>query len=304
MTFIHNLKPIVYPLGIALCLSTLMSLTAQAVTTIKVGSEGFTEQIILSEMTTQYLEEKGFKVDNDRGLTARDLREKLERNEINLFWDYVATAFLATHNQNYTGQPLETIYSWLKTEDEKIGLVWLDKSNANDTYALAMRSEDAKAKGIRTISDLARYQNNIGGLTLASDLEWYTRNDGLGALEKKYKFNIPREDVQRTEIGLVYKALRDEKFDVALVYSTDGRIISMGLTVLEDDRRFFPQYILAPVIHKDALQANPQLAGYLNDISALLTDESMTKLNARVDVDRVLIWEVAEDFLIEHGLLN
>lgn len=40
------------------------------------------------------------------------------------------------------------------------------------------------------------------------------------------------------QIGLVYDALNSEKLDVALGYSTDGRIAAYDLKVLKDDKQF------------------------------------------------------------------
>ena len=49
------------------------------------------------------------------------------------------------------------------------------------------------------------------------------------------------------QIGLVYDALSSGKLDVAVGYSTDGRISAYDLKVLEDDRRFFPPYDASPL---------------------------------------------------------
>ncbi|MGH1543569.1 MAG: glycine betaine ABC transporter substrate-binding protein [Arenicella sp.] len=296
------------PILVLSVLTLMFLLTTQAVqarATIKIGSEGYTEQILLTEITAQYLEEKGFKVDYERGLKNQDLRDKLERNEVNLHWEYVATSYLAFHKQTYNGEPIDIIYSRVKIEDAKKDIIWLNMSNVNDTYALAMRTEEAQQKKIKTISDLAHYQNTIGGLTLASDPTWTSReDDGLKPLQKKYNFSFPPKDIERIGVGQVYGNLRDGNYDVGLVYSTDGRIASMNLTILEDDRRFFPPYIITPIIHAETLRTYPELKEHLNKLSSILTDDSvMTELNSKVDVQRILIWEVAEEFLIKNGLL-
>ena len=47
--------------------------------------------------------------------------------------------------------------------------------------------------------------------------------------------------------------------DVVLAYTTDGRIKSFDLKVLEDDRRFFPPYDTSLVVSNDILQRHEGL---------------------------------------------
>ncbi len=273
--------------------------------TIRVGSKDFTEQIILSELTAQYLEEKGFKVELERGLASDGgLRQVILDGAIDICWEYTGTAYLNYLEKKYKGERGSVVYERVKKIDADKGLVWLKNSEANDTYALAMNAQLAEEKGIRTLEDMARYQNENGGLTLASDPTWLGRDDGLGPFEKVYGFKFDPKDIKRIEIGLVYNEAGKKKVDVGLVYSTDGRIVAQNLRVLQDTKNFFPPYELAPVIRQDVLQKYPELEGYLNELSEVLDTETITQLNSRVDVDKVFIWEVAEDFLISKGMLQ
>ncbi|MFW6346522.1 MAG: glycine betaine ABC transporter substrate-binding protein, partial [Halomonas sp.] len=110
-------------------------------------------------------------------------------------------------------------------------------------------------------------------------------------------------DVSRMDTGLVYQALRDEEVDVGLVFATDGRIPAFDFQVLEDDQNFFPAYALTPVVREETLDEHPELAEQMNALSALLDDETMAELNARIDVEREGIEDVAEAFLEENDLL-
>ncbi len=191
----------------------------------------------------------------------------------------------------------------VKELDAQKGIVWLNPSQANNTYGLAMRAADAGEKGIASISDLAAAVNDGQSLTFGSNAEFYARPDGLKPLETAYGFEFGRANVKRMDTGLVYQALRDGQVDVGLVFATDGRIPAFDFTVLEDDQGYFPSYALAPVIRTEVLEANPGIGDLLNEVSAKLDDQVMAALNASVDVDKVSVENAAAKFLQDNGLI-
>ena len=87
------------------------------------------------------------------------------------------------------------------------------------------------------------------------------------------------------------------------MFTTDGRIKALDLTVLEDDKNFFPVYNVAPVIRKELIDERPELEDLFNPVSRKLTNEVLLDLNARVDVDGRDPTSVAEDWLREEGFL-
>ncbi|MEG3081428.1 glycine betaine ABC transporter substrate-binding protein [Halomonas sp. 5021] len=269
---------------------------------ISVGGKNFTEQQILSTMTTQYLNNLGYDVDNRSGMGSAVLRQAQENGQIDLYWEYTGTSLINYNDITESLSPEDT-YQRVKELDAEKGLTWLEPSDANNTYALAMREDDAEERGIETLSDLADAVNNEEGLTFALNAEFYAREDGWRPLMEAYDFRVGRSDVSRMDTGLVYQALRDEEVDVGLVFATDGRIPAFNFHVLKDDQGFFPAYALAPVVRTETLEANPELADQMNRLSALLNDATMAELNARVDVERVSIEDVAESFLEENDLL-
>ncbi|MCO7248186.1 MULTISPECIES: glycine betaine ABC transporter substrate-binding protein [Halomonadaceae] len=269
---------------------------------ISVGGKNFTEQQILSTMTTQYLDNLGYDVDNRSGMGSAVLRQAQENGQIDLYWEYTGTSLINYNDITESLSPEDT-YQRVKELDAEKGLTWLEPSDANNTYALAMREDDAEERGIETLSDLADAVNNEEGLTFALNAEFYAREDGWRPLMEAYDFRVGRSDVSRMDTGLVYQALRDEEVDVGLVFATDGRIPAFNFHVLKDDQGFFPAYALAPVVRTETLEANPELADQMNRLSALLNDATMAELNARVDVERVSIEDVAESFLEENDLL-
>ena len=269
---------------------------------IVVGGKNFTEQQIMSQMTAQLLQAKGFKPDVKAGMGSAVLRQAQESGQIDVYWEYTGTS-LITYNKVNDRMSAADTYAKVKELDAAKGLVWLNPSKANNTYSLAMNQDDAKKAGIVTISDLAAKVKGGAKLTFASNAEFYARPDGLKPLEQAYGFEFPRESVKRMDTGLVYQALKDRQVDVGLVFATDGRVPAFNFVVLKDDKGFFPNYALTPVVRKQTLDANPKLAEYLNALSAKLDDATMARLNASVDVDKKTVEDVAKTFLKEQGLI-
>lgn len=274
--------------------------TAQA-EEIVVGGKNFTEQQILASMTGQYLEGLGYEVEERSGMGSAVLRQAQENGQIDLYWEYTGTSLINYNDVSERLSPEDT-YVRVKELDAEKGLVWLEPSAANNTYALAMREADAQERGIASLSDLAQAVNDDKGLSFALNAEFYARDDGWRPLQKAYDFRVGRADVKRMDSGLVYQALRDGQVDVGLVFATDGRIPAFDFTVLEDDKGYFPAYALTPVVREESLKANPELESQMNALSAELNDDTMASLNAQVDVEKKTIEQVAEDFLKEHDL--
>lgn len=291
-----------------ICFATLMlfmifMLTTAFASSLVVGGKGFTEQLLLAEITGQYLSSKGYDVELKTGMGTSLVRGALENKQVDLYWEYTGTAFLNFHKNKFANQPGKEIYDAVKAKDAEVGIVWLNASAANNTYALAVRQADAQSKALKTLEDLAAKLNEGEKLTLGCNIEFYKRDDGLKPLQKAYGFEFPRANVKRMETGLIYKALKEGNVDVGLVFATDGRIPAFNFVVLEDTKNFFPAYAITPTIRKETLEANPDLADHLNSLSALFNDATMSNLNAQVDVDKKSVTEVAKTFLTSKGLL-
>lgn len=277
-------------------MAVTIAASATAADTIVVGGKGFTEQQIMAEMTSQLLRAKGYTVDTRAGMGSAVLRQAQENGQIDVYWEYTGTSLIVYNKIKEHLSPAE-VYAKVKELDAAKGLVWLDPSKANNTYALAMRKPEADKLSIHTLSDLAKALDAKKHLTFAVNAEFYGRPDGLRPLEKAYGFDVPRSDIKRMDTGLTYQALRDKQVDVALVFATDGRIPAFNFVVLKDNKDFFPSYALTPVIRKAVLDKHPQLGTILNSLSAKLDDETMGHLNAEVDVDHKSISSVCETFL-------
>jgi len=289
-----------YLLSACLSVVCLFSATAPAAEPIVIGGKNFTEQLLIAEITGQYLKANGFEVDERTGMGSPILRSAQENGQIDLYWEYTGTALQVFHKIETVMSP-EKAYETIKELDAKKGLTWLAPSKANNTWALAVRNDGSLT--IDTISDLAQALNAGQQIPLAAGVEFVRRKDALIGLSELYQFKYPIKLIKTMEIGLTYDALRNKSVDLAVVFATDGRITAFNFKVLKDDKHFFPSYAMTPVVRTKVLEQHPELATLLNAISAKLDDAVMQRLNAEVDVNKKPVRDVAREFLVSEKLL-
>lgn len=182
----------------------------------------------------------------------------------------------------------------LKQDD----LVYLNPSEFQNTYALAVREDFAKENNLEKISDLKKLEKSmVAGFTL----EFNDREDGNKGLKSLYDLNF---DVKTMEPALRYTAISNKSIDVTDVYSTDSQIITNKLRVLEDDKKLFPPYQAAPLLRSETLEKYPELEKALGKLSGKITSKEMAEMNYEVDVKGRPAKDVARDYLIKERLIE
>lgn len=272
---------------------------------IRIGARVFTEQTVLAEITARYLRQHGFEVSVTGGLGSSLARSAQESGQLDMVWEYTGVSLVSYNHIDERMPSAEATYARVKELDAKKGLVWLAPSKFSNTYALALpRNIAEQYPQVSTISQLNQVLRDEAGKThvLALDTEFANRPDGLAGLTETYDLQFTRKDIRQMDAGLVYTALRNGQVFTGLVYTTDGRLSAFDLKLLEDDRRYFPDYTAAPVVRKAVLEAHPELATLLKPLAEQLDDETMRQLNAKVDVEHQSPGKVADDFLREHPL--
>lgn len=280
--------------------------TAHAADVIRIGGKPFTEQRLLTAITAQYLQSKGYEVKVTNGLGSTLARSAQQSGQLDLVWEYTGSS-LIVYNKVTEKLDAEQSLAEVRELDGKKGLVWPTPAPFNNTYALAMPEEQAEQLGVRTLSDLARVMKEQGDKKthlFAMDPEFAGRPDGLAPMSELYGFHFTRDDVRQMDAGLVYTALKNRQVFVGLVYTTDGRLKDFKLRVLEDDKQFFPFYNAAPVMRADLLDKHPELKTLFDPIARLLDDKTMQALNAQVDIQQEPVQRVAQQFLREHQLIG
>ena len=271
---------------------------------IRIGARVFTEQTLLAEITSQYLNSKGYNAKVTGGLGSSLARSAHESGQLDMVWEYTGVSLVA---YNHVTEKLDSQQSYdrVKELDAKKGLIWLHPSTFSNTYALALPQNVAQEfPDINSISDLNKALRDPANkrALVALDTEFANRSDGLLGMVKLYDINLTRKNIRQMDAGLVYTALKNGQVFAGLVYTTDGRLSAFNLKLLNDDMHYFPDYTAAPVVSKSYLDAHPDLAGLLKPLADLFDDETMRQLNARVDVNHESPSTVAADFLRQHPL--
>ncbi|MDQ0351774.1 osmoprotectant transport system substrate-binding protein [Alkalibacillus filiformis] len=270
---------------------------------ITVGAKSFTESLLLSEMTKIVLEDAGYEVDQRSDMGSNVLREAIESGQVDFTWDYTGTG-LVTYLDEEPVSTAEEAFEAVREIDADNGITWMNPTEVNNTYTLMVRQSFAETEGVESLSDLAEYVNSGNEPNVAVNDEFSARPDGYGALEEHYDFELPSANVELMDLGLTYAALRDEEVDIAMGFSTDSRIEQFELMNLEDDQDFFPDYTAAAVVRTDVLEANEDLADLTEPMANALDSETMIELNYQVDVEERSVQEVAEEFLIDQGIID
>lgn len=268
-------------------------------TPIVVGSEKFSESVIVNEIYARALETKGYKVTRKLRLGTREIYEPaLERGEIDLVGDYAATMleFVNKNAGEATPDPTATV-SKLNEHLAAKKLVALDPAPAIDANAFAVRKDTAQKYNLTKLSDLAPV---AGQLTLGAPPECPTRKFcGLG-LKDKYGITFKSfKGIEGFDGPLVKAALKRGDIDVAEVATTDGEMNDLGFVILQDDKHLQNADNITPVIRSAV--ATSDVKSILNKVSAALTTNDLAQLDKRADVDKEDPEAVADSWAKDHG---
>ncbi|MCI2110873.1 MAG: ABC transporter permease subunit [Bacilli bacterium] len=295
---------------VLLGVSTVLIVAALAFSPIKkavagsydltIGSKDFTEQKVIGNLAAEYIEDKtDLKVERKFGLGGTKVCfEALQNDELDFYYDYSGTAYVNLLGHDPISD-VEKVYETSKEElKEQYGIEMLSQTAFNNTYCFAVRQDTAEQYGLSKISDLVACASSLkGGFTF----EFSNREDGLAGVEATYGFHIG--SVSNQDGALRYLALANGDVDIIDAFSTDGLLKKYDLTVLEDDRRFFPPYYAMPLMREEAYGKHPELEGLLRTLGDCLTDEVMQELNYEVDEEQKTPEAVAHDFLLSSGLI-
>ncbi|QNE42788.1 glycine betaine ABC transporter substrate-binding protein [Frigoribacterium sp. NBH87] len=277
---------------------------------LTVTTKNFTEQLILGKIAVLAAKAAGFDVTdmtNVPGSVA--VRQLMLDGDADMTYEYTGTAWL-TYLGEAAGIPdQEEQYFAVRDADVANGLVWLPPAPLNNTYAMAVRSEAVPELGdVDSLSDIAALP--VEQRTFCVEAEFNSRADGFAPMLERYGLElgaadgVPTSNVSILDTGTVYEATDRGRCNFGEVFTTDGRIDSLDLAVLDDDQGFFPAYNVAPVFSAEALEETPELADVFDAISPSLTDEELRTLNRRVDVEGEEPADVAFDWMVEKGFVT
>ncbi len=284
------MKRIAIHFAAGLCLG-LITIPGWAMDPVVVGSKNFNEAYILAEIISQTLEAREIRVERKFGLGGTMVCYQALRNgDIDVYPEYSGTLQQAVLKLDRSLLEYRELAELLRRDH---GLDLLDSFGFNNTYVLAVRGETADRLGVRKISDLRSHPQ----LRFGFSHEFLNRQDGWIGLASFYGF--ARQPIG-IEHGFAYQAVAEGKVDVMDAYSTDAKIETFGLALLEDDRRFFPAYLAAPLLRGDL---DPRIASILADLAGTLDEREMRQLNGAVVLENKRFAEVAAGFLKDRGLV-
>jgi osmoprotectant transport system substrate-binding protein len=271
---------------------------------VTVTSKSFTEGILLGKITETYLAAAGAKITDLTGAPGSASSRQAQLNgDADLLWEYTGTGWVNYHNETETISDPQQL--WQRVHDiekREHDLIWLPPANFNDTYAFGASTPTAGRLRVKSLSDVAALP--VRDRTFCVDDEFFSRADGFLPMLKKYGIpygdpnGVPAANVTRMDAGIVYTATaKSSPCNFGMIYTTDGRVKNLHLTVLDDDRKFFLPYSGTAVVRGAVLDGNPQLAPLIATISAHLTNDLMQDLNGRVDIDGQDPADVAYDWL-------
>jgi osmoprotectant transport system permease protein len=261
---------------------------------IRVGSKNFTEQILLGELLAQTIETKtGLHVERRLNLGGTFICDRAVRSgDIDLYVEYSGTAQTAIFHE-----PVDTdsrsVFNAVRKRYAGAGLTLLDPLGFENTFAILVRGEDSRRLGLRTISDVAGHS---AAWRAGFGYEFLQRQDGYPGLARTYglRFAAPPKAM---DLSLIYRALAERQVDLIAGDATSGLIEAYGLTMLQDDRHYFPPYDAAVVTRAPVLLAHPELRGALAGLSGRITVADMRRMNHAIDAQHRDPSDVAREFL-------
>jgi osmoprotectant transport system permease protein len=250
---------------------------------IRVGSKKFTESVILGEIVA--------------ALSGNAVHRK-ELGGTRILWNALLAGEIDVYAE-YTGTITEEILAGEKIQGEaairgavaRYGIEMTRPLGFDDTYAIGVKEEFAERLGLRTISDLRRHP----GLRMGFSNEFMDRKDGWPGLREAYQ--LPQGEVTGLDHDLAYRGIESGSIDVTDLYSTDAEIAHYRLRVLEDDRRYFPEYQAVLLHRRDLATRAPEFVKSLESLEGRISAEEMIRMNADAKLKKVPERLVAVGFL-------
>ena len=265
-----------------------------------IGTKNFTEQVVLGELLAQEIEAKShLKVERRFYLAGSYIcQQALVAGRIDAYVEYTGTALTAILKQPLDRDPEQVLDTVRRLYAQRYNVTVAPPLGFENTFAMIIRGDDARRYGLQTLSQAAQYTPQW---KLGVGYEFEQRPDGLPGLSKVYglKFDGPPRTM---DLGLLYRAINAHQVDMIAGNSTDGPIQAFGLTLLEDDRHYFPPYQAVPLVRDDALQRWPQIRTALDALAGKVTADDMRAMNEAVDGEHRDPAVVVREFREKKGL--
>jgi len=256
--------------------------------------------VILAELLAQHIEARtGIPVVRKPNLGGTLLVHKaMLSGDVDLYVEYTGTALTAVLGEKPEGDA-NAIYERVRDAyRQRFALEVTEPLGFENTFAMVVRGDDARARHLVSISDIApiapKWRAGVG-------YEFLERPDGYRGWTARYGLEFGKQP-SVLDLGLIYRALAEKKVDIVAGNSTDGLIDALGLVALQDDRHYFPPYDAVPIVRRAALEKFPGLRASLSDVAGKISVTEMRRLNREVDADQRDVAVVVREFRAAKGL--
>jgi osmoprotectant transport system permease protein len=243
---------------------------------VVVGAKGFSEQFILARLIGSRLEEAGYRVDYRDGLGSAVVFQALAAGDVDIYVDYSGTIWTNQMKRTDPVAPSIMLDEIVKWSEQKHGVKMLGALGFENTYAFAVRPEDAKAKSLKTLNDLARISPSF---VFGTDLEFLERPE-WGMVKAAYPMEFKK--ARSFNPTFMYPALSSGEVDVISAFSSDGRIAANGFVVLEDEKGAVPSYE-AMILVAPGRSGEDKFTTALKPLIGAIAVELMREANYMVD---------------------
>lgn len=268
--------------------------------TVHMATKSMTEQFILASMMKNLIEQDTdltVKLTEGVGGGTMNIQPAMVKGEFDFYPEYTGTGW--NNVLKMEGLYSEALFDQLVAGYKELGMSWVGMLGFNNTYGIAVRTEIAQQYNLKTLSDLAAVAPQ---LVFGANYDFFERLDGFDALCQAYGLQF--KDTVDMEMGLKYDAIRQKEIDVVNAFTTDGQLSASNVTVLADDKGFYPSYMCGFVVRDEVLAAHPELLDVFKKVENILTDEKMAAMNYQVEVEGQDPAAVATNFLKEAGLVK
>lgn len=263
---------------------------------VTVGGFNFSESTILGEIYAQALDDAGLEVNRQLDAGTRELLlPEMQNGNIDIIPEYVGSLVSAGYGETPENEP-EAAFAQAREIVGADGLVLLEPAVAQNKNVFVVTTEYADANGVGALGDLA----DVGDVTLAGGPECQDRETCFLGLANVYGLeNVSFETIQEKSPRLA--ALTSGNVQMILLFATDPVFEDGTLTILEDPENLSPPENVIPLVRQEALDANPAIETTLNEVSSLLTTESLTSLNAQASQGQQPA-DIAATWLSDNGV--
>jgi len=263
---------------------------------VSIGSKDFTESALLAEIVAQMLEAKGVSVERKFELGGNLPHDALVNGTIDLYPEYTGTSYSGILHHKPIGDP-RVVYEQVKREyAEKFGVEVSQPLGFENTFAILIRSDDARRLNMQTISSAV---GPAKSWRAGFGQDFMSREDGYPGFSKAYGLQFA--EVREMDLSLTYIALAEKQVDLIAGNSTEGRIETLGLFQLQDDRHYFPPYEAVYLMRQDSLGRVTVLKEILAKLAGAISTEEMRRLNYEIDGNKRDQKDVAREWIASKG---